>query len=111
MTKTANHDEETPKPPPSDIDIVRNFLAEATTYSDHAKIAPNDPEYWRAVGHAQARQDLAQRLEDGKRARRQYVKEAGDRIVKAAEKAGHAVADFLNATYAKAEERADQDRK
>lgn len=109
MTKTANHDEETPVPPPTDTQLIRAFIAEADNYYKAGQ--GNDYFAGRAHGHAEARRELGEMLEGNRRARAQYVKDAGDRIVKAAEKAGHAVADFLNAAYAKAEKNAERDYK
>lgn len=110
MTKTANQDPNIPTPPPTDKALIRAWIEEGEGYTTQAKIAQGDAEYWRLVGHAQARAELAEMLEGNRRAREAYVKDAGDRLVRAAEKAGQAVADFLNKAYKTAEDRADQDR-
>jgi len=110
MTKTATPTTDMPTPPPSDRDIVKEFIAEAELLNERAKTTENE-DTARACRHAaEARMVLADRLQAGKIARAEYVKDAGDRIVKAAEKAGQAVAEFLNKAYKTAEERADQDR-
>ena len=110
MTKTATPTPDMPTPPPSDRDIVKEFIAEAELLNERAKTTENE-DTARACRHAaEARMVLADRLQAGKIARAEYVKDAGDRIVKAAEKAGQAVAEFLNKAYKTAEERADQDR-
>lgn len=111
MMKTANPAEDMPTPPPSDAQIVKAFIAEADALAEHAKVTENEAAA-RAYRHAaEARQVLADRLQAGKIARAEYVKDAGDRIVKAAEKAGQAVADLLNKVYKSAEDQADRDRK
>jgi hypothetical protein len=108
MIKTTTPTPDMPTPPPTDAQVMKEFIAEADVYAKAG--AGNDYFAGRAMGHAEARRELAEKLADNKAARAAYVKDAGDRIVKAAEKAGHAVADFLNAAYKKAEDRADQDR-
>lgn len=111
MMKTTNPADDMPTPPPSDTQIVKEFIAEAAVFAEQAKVTENEGTALAFRAAAEARQVLAYRLQANKIARAEYVKDAGDRIVKAAEKAGHAVADFLNAAYKKAEDRADQDRK
>lgn len=110
MMKTANPTDDMPTPPPSDRDIVKEFIAEAAVFNDRAKTVENEDTARALRQAAEARLVLADRLQAGKIARAEYVKDAGDRIVKAAEKAGQAVADFLNKAYKTAEDRADQDR-
>lgn len=110
MMKTANPAEDMPTPPPSDAQIVKAFIAEADGYEIIATTG-TDFSAGRMAGHADARRELAKELEAGKAARVAYVKDAGDRIVKAAEKAGQAVADLLNKVYKSAEDQADRDRK
>lgn len=97
-------------PPPADRALINAWIEEGPRWAEQAKTAKGDAEYWRQLGHAEARQELADMLEGNRLAREAYVKDAGDRIVKAAEKAGQAVADFMNKLYASAEERSDQDR-
>lgn len=110
MVKTANPTDDMPAPPPSDQDIVKEFIAEAAIMSEQAATVENE-DTARALRHAAAaRMVLADRLQAGKIARAEYVKDAGDRIVKAAEKAGQAVADLLNKAYKATEERADRNR-
>lgn len=110
--KTTNHDEERDKPipPPTDAQLIKGWVAEADSYykagADH-----NDYYGGRAHGHAEARRELAELLEANRKARQEYVKATGDRLVRAATDAGKAVADFMNKLHAKAEERAGQDRK
>lgn len=109
MTKTATPTPDMPTPPPTDAQLIKAFIAEAEGYEALA-MAGTDFSAGRMAGQADARRELAEMLEGNKAARAAYVKDAGDRIVKAAEKAGQAVADFLTNTYKKAEDRADQDR-
>jgi hypothetical protein len=109
MLKTANPTPDKPTPPPTDRALIGAFIAEGVKYADHAKTAQPDAEYWRAIGHAEARAELEAMLEGNRKAREAYVKDAGDRIVKAATDAGKAVAELVNKLHAKAEERADQD--
>ena len=108
--KTANPTDDRPTPPPTDAEIVKAFIAEGELFAEQARTVENE-DTARTLRHAaEARQVLADRLQANKIARAEYVRDAGDRIVKAAEKSGHAVADFLNKTYKAAEERAGQDR-
>lgn len=110
MMKTANPTEDQPTPPPSDAQLIKAFIAEAEGYEALA-MAGADFSAGRMAGQADARRELAEMLEGNKAARAAYVKDAGDRIVKAAEKAGQAVADLLNKVYKSAEDQADRDRK
>lgn len=111
MIKTTNHDEEKPTPPPSDAQIVKKFIAQGAELKEALKTESRDREFLVIQGHAEARQQLADMLESGKAARAAYVKDATERFAEAVNQAGRSVADFLNAAYKKAEERADQDQK
>ncbi len=111
MVKTANHDEEKPTSPPSDAQIVKEFIADTETLADLMKTTADDKAYLVLQGHMEARQILAEQLAQGKAARLAYVKDVGERFTEAMTSAGKSVADFVNKLQAKAEERADQDRK
>lgn len=111
MMKTANPTPDMPTPPPSDAQIVKAFIEEAAVFSAQAKITENEDTARALRQAAEARLVLGDRLQAGKIARAEYVKDASDRIVKAAEKAGQAVADLLNKVYKSAEDMADKDRK
>jgi len=108
MTKTANHDEEKPVPPPSDRDIVKEFIAEAAVFNDRAKTVENEDTARALRQAAEARMVLADRLQAGKIARAEYVKEAADRITKAATEAGEKMAALVTSWYQKAEAKADE---
>lgn len=110
MMKTANPTDDTPTPPPSDRDIVKEFIAEAELLNERAKTTENE-DTARACRHAaEARLVLADRLQAGKIARAEYVKDATNRVAEAFNTAGRTLADFLNKAYKTAEDRADQDR-
>lgn len=93
-------------PPSSDRELIAAFIAEGAHWADQAKTHTQDAQYWRSVGHAEARAELEAMLDGNRRAREAYVKDAGERLVKAAEKAGRAVAEFLNNAYQKTETKA-----
>jgi len=108
--KTAEETNDRPTPPPTDRALIAAYIAEGAKYADQAKTAKEDPQYWRMVGHAEARAELEAMLDGNRKAREAYVKDAGERLVKAATEAGEKLAGVLNSWYQKAEERADQDR-
>jgi tRNA uridine 5-carbamoylmethylation protein Kti12 len=110
MTKTAKHDEEKPKPPMTDAQVVAAFIAEADEIDREAALFndPNSSQVYR--GAAEARRELGRRLAEVREERRQYVKDATERVAEAFNNAGRTLADFLNNAYDKAEKRADQDR-
>lgn len=110
MTKTANPADDKPTPPPSDAQIVKEFIAEAATLNERAATVENEDTARVCRHHADARQVLADRLQAGKIARAEYIRETGERIVEAASNAGKAVAEFLNKVHTAADERANQDR-
>jgi hypothetical protein len=108
MTKTANHDEEKPVPPPADRALIKAWIEEGPRWADQAKTAKDDKEYWRMAGQAEARKELADMLEGNRQAREAYVKEAADRITRAATEAGEKLAGLVTAWYKKAEETAEK---
>ncbi len=109
--KTKEASEDYPAQPPSDRDIVKAFIAEGELFAEQAKTVENE-DTARTLRHAaEARRVLADRLQAGKIARAEYVKEAGERLVKAATEAGEKLAGVLNSWYQKAETYEDRDRK
>lgn len=108
MTKTTNHDEEKPVPPPTDRALIKAWIEDGPRWADQAKTAKDDKEYWRMAGHAEARKELADMLEGNRLAREAYVKEAADRITKAATEAGEKMAALVTSWYQKVEAKADE---
>lgn len=111
MMKTANPTDDTPTPPPSDRDIVKEFIAEAAVFNDRAKTVENEDTARALRQAAEARMVLADRLQAGKIARAEYVKDATERFAEAVNQAGRTIAEFLNRAYKTAEDQADRDRK
>lgn len=97
-----------PVAPPTDTAVVKLFIANADIIAEAMKTVPEDKHFYVMQGHVEARRLLAEELETARLDRAAYVKEAGDRIVKAAEKTGRALADFLTSAYQKAEAKADK---
>lgn len=110
MMKTTEPIPDKPTPPPSDAQIVKEFIAEAEVFNEQAKTVSNERLALSFRAAADTRQILADRLQAGKIARAEYVKDATERFAEAMNQAGRSVADFLNNAYKKAEDRADRDR-
>lgn len=92
-------------PPPSDESLIRAFIDQGTEYAEHAKITDNDKEYWRLVGHSQARAKLNTMLEENRQAREAYAADLSKRAEEAFSNIGKALGRFVREASERAEQR------
>jgi adenylylsulfate kinase-like enzyme len=84
-----------PKMPPTDAQIIAEFIAEAAEIEEAMNLDMPDRELTRAAGQAAARRDLADRLAFAKIERAEYIKDAGERVASAFSDAGKKIAAAL----------------
>jgi hypothetical protein len=110
--KTAEDLNDRPTPPPSDREVVKEFIANGDLIAESMKTIAEDKNFYIMQGHVEARKLLAEELETARLDRVAYVKYATDRFTQSMTEAGEKVAEALNSWYRrKSEEYEARDRK
>jgi GMP synthase-like glutamine amidotransferase len=81
--------------PPTDAEVVADFLAGAKHAKDGMITAMGDKQYYILQGHVEARTELMQALDDARDQREAYAKAQAERISTAFAEAGRKLAEAM----------------